>query len=164
MQPLPRPINWIPALVLYSVAVPLGWFSFVFPFLDIVSIPVTILALIFGLIVHYQCWNAVPHQIRRTSPGKAVGFLFIPFFNFYWGFVSYYGLCADLAKATGKPSGEGLGLTYAILNCLCFFVAIPFVGDLWSTAGYLIWLLMTIRVVGRANELITGRPPPPGIG
>lgn len=53
---------------------------------------ITWIPAIFGLILHYKCWKALPEKYRHTSPGKAVGFLFIPFFNFFWWDVSFGGL------------------------------------------------------------------------
>jgi hypothetical protein len=38
--------------------------------------------------IHYSCWAALPERYRHTTPERAVGFLFIPAFNFYWAFVS----------------------------------------------------------------------------
>ena len=46
--------------------------------------------------LHYQLWKLIPKEIARTTPGKAVGFLFIPFFNLYWVFISYLGLSKNM--------------------------------------------------------------------
>jgi len=43
----------------------------------------------------YKLWQIVQDGFARTTPGKAVGFLFIPFFNFYWWFVAFFGLSKD---------------------------------------------------------------------
>jgi hypothetical protein len=35
----------------------------------------------------YRAWKCLqPGGLARTTPGKAIGFLFIPFFNLYWIF------------------------------------------------------------------------------
>jgi len=57
--------------------------------------------LIFGLIWLYSSWSSIPPELRFTktrmmSPGEAVGFCFIPFYNFYWIFVANVGLCDAL--------------------------------------------------------------------
>ena len=71
-------------------------------------------------LLHYQCWKSLPARHRAISPGKAVGYLFIPFFNFYWAFVSFPKL-ADGVNAWRAESGRGpepwlkvLGVLYAI--------------------------------------------------
>jgi len=46
-------------------------------------------------ILVYKLWQVIQDGFARTNPGKAVGFLFIPFFNFYWWFVAFFGLSKD---------------------------------------------------------------------
>ena len=38
---------------------------------------------------HYHLWSVLPTQFAETTPGKAVGYMFIPFYNCYWVFRSY---------------------------------------------------------------------------
>jgi hypothetical protein len=40
-------------------------------------------AVVFWVILHYNCWHTLQVRFRATSPGKAVGYMFVPFFNFY---------------------------------------------------------------------------------
>ena len=52
----------------------------------------------------HGCWSWVPPEYRYTAgnkavtPGTAVGFLFIPYFNLYWTFIAYVGLCSALER------------------------------------------------------------------
>jgi hypothetical protein len=46
----------------------------------------------------YKLWSVVQDGQAATTPGKAVGFLFIPFFNFYWIFQAFWGLAKDLNR------------------------------------------------------------------
>jgi hypothetical protein len=111
------------------------------------------------MILHYRCWKAIPVDIARTSPGAAVGLLFVPFFNFYWYFVSYAGLAEDCAKALGsRRSSRGLGITLGILSITYYtFVAvIPLMIIPLGITYFIVWLLYTLRMVAGANEL-TGR-------
>lgn len=68
----------------------------------------------------HHAWKCLrPGQLARTTPGKAVGFLFIPFFNLYWIFQAVYGLAVDwnrtiahypdLQNAPNLPAGLALG-------------------------------------------------------
>lgn len=44
----------------------------------------------------YRAWKCLqPGGLARTPPGKAIGFMFIPFFNIYWLFQAIYGLAND---------------------------------------------------------------------
>lgn len=53
---------------------------------------------VFGLVLLYRWWATLPPGWRRTTPARAVGFLFIPLFNLYWFFVAFHGLVTDLNR------------------------------------------------------------------
>jgi len=92
-----------------------------------------IAAAIFWCFILHRLWSLVPPAEAETTPGKAVGFQFIPFFNFYWGFVAVYGLAKALNAQTKRASipdkevNEGLALTLCILQCCTL---IPYVNIL----------------------------------
>ncbi|MFC5050902.1 DUF4339 domain-containing protein [Rubritalea spongiae] len=44
---------------------------------------------ILGLIYLHRAWKLVQANGTDVTPAKAVGFLFIPFFNLYWVFIAY---------------------------------------------------------------------------
>jgi hypothetical protein len=44
----------------------------------------------------YNFWTIIQDGFASTTPGKAVGFLFIPIFNLYWYFRAFYGLSKDI--------------------------------------------------------------------
>ena len=47
-----------------------------------------ILAIIYYCIFIYQMWSAINDGTTHPKPGQAVGFLFIPYFNFGWIFIA----------------------------------------------------------------------------
>lgn len=53
------------------------------------------LATIFFYMNLYRAWSCLCAGAPRTTPGKAIGMLFIPFFNLYWIFVAIAGLPKD---------------------------------------------------------------------
>jgi hypothetical protein len=53
----------------------------------LVLIPLVLVVTVTACIYLYSCWSALPKSMRFTSPGKAVGFMFIPIFNIYWIFM-----------------------------------------------------------------------------
>ncbi|QTN34211.1 DUF4339 domain-containing protein [Akkermansiaceae bacterium] len=81
-----------------------------------------LLSMVFSLINIHRAWGCLRAGNPATSPGKAVGFLFIPFFNIYWIFVALAGLPKDWnrivasyddLKAAPRLS-EGVFLMYCI--------------------------------------------------
>ncbi len=66
-------------------------------------------------------WASIDGGAENLSPGKAQGFLWIPFFNFYWVFPAFVSLATQTnakAEAEQNPAGRisrGFGLVIAIL-------------------------------------------------
>ena len=69
----------------------------------------------------YKLWSAIEQGNVRTTPGKAVGFMFIPFFNLYWMFQVYWGWAVDYNNycdergINGPKMAPGLPMAY----CIC---------------------------------------------
>jgi len=81
---------------------------------------VIIVGIVSGCMLFYQFWQQIPKDIARTTPGKALGFSFIPLFNFYWMFVAYKGLAEDMNKTLHRyriqyQVNEKLGISLCIL-------------------------------------------------
>lgn len=74
----------------------------------------------FSVIVR-RAWSSIDGGSEGMSPGKAQGFLWIPFFNFYWVFPALVSLATQTnakADAGQNPAGRitrGFGLVIAIL-------------------------------------------------
>ena len=87
----------------------------------LIGLPLLVLSWTSSCFLHYALWKIIPKQIARTTPGKALGFCFIPFFNwFYWNFVSLVGLSKDMNETLRQRGIDmqvsvGLPLTYCIL-------------------------------------------------
>lgn len=93
----------------------------------IIGFCVAVGCLIAWAVFHYGLWQLLPEQFRETIPGKAVGFLFIPFFNCYWVFRSYMGVNRGLnrlAEANGLPpprANVGLATAAAVFFVVAVF-------------------------------------------
>jgi hypothetical protein len=85
----------------------------------------------------YQFWSWIPPEQRHTSmwkkyisPGTAIGFMFIPYFNIYWMFVVYLGIADIMERLRVQyPSTKGPAKTLAIITLvvpMVFFPAGPF--------------------------------------
>ena len=157
-----KAINPTVPITLTSCAVGLSLLMGLVPVLSLLVLPLLILALIFQCMLHHQLWSAIPEKFRSTTPGKAVGFLFIPFFNFYWVFPSFVGLTTSIEKATGKPSAQGLAVANAVLFILAFVIGwIPWVGVLFIIARFVVWLIFVRIVVKDVNAgILTVQSPP----
>ena len=65
----------------------------------------------------FKFWQLVPTSEAETTPGKAVGFLFIPFYNLYWIHVAFYKLGKHYDAFDGQNSFKtsSIGLGYCVL-------------------------------------------------
>jgi hypothetical protein len=97
----------------------------------VTMIPRLILFTVLSGIFLYRAWAQIQDGRARTTPGKAVGFRFIPIFNFYWEFVAVKGLGEDIehyarAKRIAiNPIAKWLALSYCIMMIVGYIL--PFV-------------------------------------
>lgn len=111
---------------------------------------------ILSLICLYRAWVLLQPHTPHSTPGKAVGFLFIPLFNFYWIFVAYWRWSQEwnrvVANNPGHPQAprmnEGLFLTYAILN-VCGII--PVVGTLVGVAALVVFFVILKGMADAVN-------------
>jgi hypothetical protein len=119
--------------------------------------------------LHYSCWLALPERYRLISPGRAVGFLFIPLFNAYWVFPSLLKL-ADGFQAWSEDHPEqpikpaaGLGVAKAASFLAYWTIAwIPGFALIVCAVDAVLFALYYRAVVFNANLVIgkhrAGRP------
>jgi len=86
---------------------------------------VLILSMIFFYINLYRAWFCLQAGGPQTTPGKAVGFLFIPFFNIYWIFIGINGLAKDWNRIVSSyenlKAAPKLNETVFLLFCIGMF-------------------------------------------
>ncbi|MBX3216057.1 MAG: DUF4328 domain-containing protein [Labilithrix sp.] len=108
---------------------------------SVLSIPLILTYVVTALVWLYKSWEMLPDSMRvtgngtRVSPGQAVGYLFIPFYNLYWYFVCSAGLTTALNRALAnygspKRASGGLAIAAAILQVIPY-VNLFFAPFLW---------------------------------
>ena len=126
----------------------------------ILGIPALIACFVFQMMLLYELWCTVQDGRAESTSGKAIGFLFIPFFNIYWQFVAIWGLAKDLNRYSREhniaapEANESLALTVCILNCCGI---IPYVGFLTAIAGLIIMIILLKGMSDTAVAIIEGR-------
>ena len=111
--------------------------------------------------LHYACWKALPERYRTTTPGMATGLLFVPFFNFYWAFVSLVGLAEGFNELGEKErivlprNAVGLGIAKAITFIAFWTIAwIPIFAPVVCIIDAVIFVLFYRAIVSNANAVI----------
>jgi hypothetical protein len=138
--------------ILHHVALAVSMIFMIMSFADwrdqllwsILSLVFSIPVAVFGSLILYRGWKSVQDGAAKETPGRAVGFCFIPFFNLYWNFVANVGLMkefnrlADLRGRQDQKVNEGFALTHSILTAtICLSVlGAPFaIVQIWQTIG-----------------------------
>jgi hypothetical protein len=112
-------------------------------------------------IILYKCWALIQDGNARTTPGKAVGFNFIPFFNFYWIFVAYPGWAKDANIYIRRyqlpiaPVSEGLATAMCVLSLLSI---IPYLGFVTGVVVLILTIIMMNQFTNTAVNIIKSRP------
>lgn len=112
----------------------------------------------------YKFWSWLPPEQRYTSmwkkyisPGTAIGFMFIPYFNIYWMFVVYLGIPDIMERLRVQyPCSKGPAKTLAILALvipLVFFPAGPFLQYMFAKHVEEMAAEMQARMLGAANAM-----------
>jgi hypothetical protein len=112
----------------------------------------------------YRMWAAIQDGHARTSPGRALGFLFIPIYQFYWVFQAFPGFAKDFNSYAARHSlnvprlSPGLFTAYAIL---CIVAMLPWLDVLLSPAIVIVGLVMVSRACDALNAIPRTLPAAP---
>lgn len=111
-------------------------------------------------VLWYKAWRAVQDGHARTTPGKAVGLLFVPFYNFYWVFEAYWGFAKDCnalfrrRRMATKPLPERLFLASSVMTVASLPLAfVPVVRFLFPYACLAVWVAVIHFTARAINDL-----------
>jgi uncharacterized protein DUF2510 len=109
---------------------------------------------IFGAIYHLLKHGRLP-VIKHNDPsaGKAIGFLFIPFFNLYWVFVVWPRLADRInfqyrLRGQPPPISRGLVITTAVLLVTGSFILVTY------PFGAITAMISGVQIQSAANRLV----------
>ncbi|MCY2990788.1 MAG: hypothetical protein NTY19_23355 [Planctomycetota bacterium] len=131
--------------------------------LMLLSVPLFILQVVFFCILHYRCWRALPEDRRATTPARAIGFMFIPLFNFYWAFVTWPKLSVGLLQwqrdvGVDRPDDtRNMAYAYAVLiiGAVTISWMSKWLGILISIADVVVFVLYYRQVVSGLNRMLS---------
>jgi hypothetical protein len=88
--------------------------------LTIVRFPIILVSTIIFIlcaILFYRHWMLLQGHGARTTPGKAIGYFFIPFFNIYWHFFVFPALTTDNNSYMNREKIPGSRMNYDLSIC-----------------------------------------------
>jgi len=138
-----------------------GWI-----FLFVLGAMCAIYAGIVALVFIYKIWDAIADQYARTTPAKAVGFLFIPFFQLYWVFQAIWGFAKDCNAYIDRNAinvfklPEGLFLACVILQVAA---VIPYLGILCGLVSVILFAIVISKTCDTINAFGNRIQPLPAV-
>ncbi len=136
--------------------------SALYSLLILVLVVPTVIA---SCVLLYRWWGCLPPGWRQTSPGKAVGFSFIPFYCFYWWFIAYGGLASDLNRfmdahaVQGERVSTGLAHGYVIVSILSFVLCwVPVVTNLIGIVGVILYIIFAVSATRACKSVLSAAP------
>jgi hypothetical protein len=101
--------------------------------IGIVNYALNLTTWILLLVFFGRCWKIVQDGYTKTSVGRAIGFLFIPFFNFFWIFKAFHGLADELNQFSERHFGNKPQIisrkavpAFSLVYCLFYLVNIVY--------------------------------------
>lgn len=126
------------------------------------SLLVRVVSVVICLNAWYRAWKAIQDGHARTTPGKAIGFLFIPLFSFYWVFQWSYGYAKDYNAFRKRHEIDGPILSEGLFLSLSILVAgypvirlLPLVWILYGFAIIVLSALVLAKICDAANAALT---------
>lgn len=133
--------------------------------LVLIGIPALLAGFVIYYILLYRFWSLLQGHGARTTAGQAVGFMFIPFFNFYWAYVAVVGLCEDTNAFIARSGVQAplvsreLAMAHFILSIVC---VIPYLNLLaiipFLVISILLWKQLCTTAAGIAASRAAARP------
>jgi len=125
---------------------------------------ISFLILVGGMVtfckIIYRMWNAIQDGHARTTPSRAVGFLFIPLFNFYWAFQVFYGFTVDYNNYIRRHSVKEneisgtISVVFVILSIIGFLsMKILIVNSIVSLVTLIVLIIMISKICDAVNIL-----------
>ena len=140
--------------ILLAASVPLYFIKNYLGFLTAIA------AVVLFCILLYKFWQIIQDGRAQTTPGKAVGYMFIPFYNFYWNFVAIRGLAQDMNRYCQEravpvaPISDQLALWYCILT---IGNVIPYVNFVTGVANLVIQIILLNHLTKNAVAILNAR-------
>lgn len=114
---------------------------------SIFSLLLILTSYVLHLIILYRAWDNIKDAnfTLSSTPQKAVGFLFIPFFNLYWMFIAYYNLFKETNRFTNsKIANESVAL----------FTLISLLIPVWNFISIIMLPILNNEIYKMSNNVL----------
>jgi len=112
--------------------------------------------MIYTFVVLWKMWRSIQDGHARTTPGKAIGLLFIPFFNIYWIFQVWGGFPTDYNSYVQRhrlPVSHLPAGVFKAYPAIILLTAIPFLGILAALVNMFLFVAIISKTCDAVNAL-----------
>lgn len=127
----------------------------------LILLGVVVPAIVAWCILLHRWWSCLPPGWRQTTPGKAVGLSFVPFYCFYWWFVAYGGLASDLNRymdahgVQGERVSTGLAHGYVIVTILGLILCwVPILTNIIQLVGLILLIAFALSATRACKRVL----------
>jgi len=106
------------------------------------------------LFLLHRAWSSIQDGQARTTPGKAVGFMFIPLFNIWWVFQAVHGFSQDFNRFRDRHRlpCEPLNESHFMAYCACVCLGnLPYIGCLANLGMFALIGIIGSAMADRIN-------------
>jgi len=117
----------------------------------LLGVPIWLFATVLGCKYLYRCWyivNVASKGNTIASPGQAVGFCFIPFFNLYWMYQAYWGWAKEYNRIFNHRAHQPTAGVF-LAFCIC---SMPIVNYVAGMATFVLGPIMMYQMCKTINE------------
>ncbi len=111
---------------------------------------------IYTLAILYKMWGSIQDGHARATPGEAIGYLFVPFYNLYWIFQVWRGFPADYNAYVTRHELPFIYLNptaYSFYPVLILLSAIPYLGILFAVISSFVFMKIVSLTCDAVNAL-----------
>jgi hypothetical protein len=123
----------------------------------LVFVPLACLGFLMCTVI-YRMWKAIADAQTKPTPGQAVGYMFIPFYNLYWMFRAISGYPDQYNEYVRRHGLDVPRLGDGVFSAYPFFLlasCIPAVGVVF---GLFNMLVVAPLLIGRACDAVSALP------
>lgn len=125
------------------------------------AIFILLISAVVHLVFTYKMWNTINDGKTSITPGKAVGFHFIPIFNIIWAglnFMTFFGAYNSFIernKISALKLSNGLPFAYFLYSLFVAsgFIYAPKIVWMFAAVQFVFHLILVIKTCGAINYL-----------
>lgn len=120
-----------------------------------------VMHMVFTFLILAKMWGSIQDGYARATPGEAIGYLFVPFYNLYWVFQAWGGFPEDYNSFVNRHRLQVSSINSSAFSAypsLTLLSLIPFLGILPAIINLFVFYSMISATCDAVNALAEVNP------